>query len=72
MTNSVLLRQKINECGYKLVFVAAKCGLTYYGFLKKLNNETEFKVGEVANLKELLQLTDAEVGAIFFAENVDL
>lgn len=71
MTNSVLLRQKINECGYKLVFVAAKCGLTYYGFLKKLNNETEFKVGEVANLKELLQLTDAEVGAIFFAENVD-
>lgn len=66
MTNSVLLRQKINECGYKLVFVAAKCGLTYYGFLKKLNNETEFKVGEVANLKELLQLTDAEVGAIFF------
>ena len=71
MTNSVLLRQKINECGYKLAFVAAKCGLTYYGFLKKLNNETEFKVGEVANLKELLQLTDAEVGAIFFAENVD-
>ena len=71
MTNSVLLRQKINECGYKLVFVAAKCGLTYYGFLKKMNNETEFKVGEVASLKALLQLTDAEVGAIFFAENVD-
>lgn len=71
MTNSVLLRQKIDESGYKLVFVAAKCGLTYYGFLKKLNNETEFKISEVANLKELLHLTDAEVNVIFFAENVD-
>ena len=47
MTNSVLLRQKIDESGYKLAFVAAKCGLTYCGFLKKLNNETEFKASEM-------------------------
>ena len=66
MTNSVLLRKKIDESGYKLTFVAAKCGLTYQGFLKKLNNETEFKASEIQTLKELLNLTDQECQLIFF------
>lgn len=66
MTNSVLLRKKIDESGYKLTFVAAKCGLTYQGFQKKLNNETEFKASEMLALKELLGLNDQESNAIFF------
>ena len=66
MTNSVLLRQKIDESGYKLAFVAAQCGLTYYGFLKKLNNETEFKASEMVILKGLLGLSDEERDEIFF------
>lgn len=41
MTNTTLLRQKIDESGYKLQFLAEKCGLTYYGLMKKVNNETE-------------------------------
>ena len=35
MTNTTLLRQKIDESGYKLQFLAEKCGLTYYGLMKK-------------------------------------
>ena len=66
MTNSKLLRQKIDESGYKLQFVAEKCGLTYYGFMKKVNNESEFKASEIAILKELLHLTDSETDQIFF------
>ena len=31
MTNTELLREKINASGYKLQFVAEKCGLTYFG-----------------------------------------
>ena len=41
MTNTELLREKINASGYKLQFVAEKCGLTYFGLMKKVNNETD-------------------------------
>lgn len=66
MTNTTLLRQKIDESGYKLQFLAKKCGLTYYGLMKKVNNETEFKASEIKVLKELLKLTNEEANKIFF------
>ena len=66
-----MLRDKINDAGYKLQFVAEKCGLTYFGFMKKVNNETEFKASEIMILKVLLNLTDKEVNQIFFALEVD-
>ena len=67
MVNTKMLRDKINDAGYKLQFVAEKCGLTYFGFMKKVNNETEFKASEIMILKVLLNLTDKEVHQIFFA-----
>lgn len=66
MINTTLLRQKIDESGYKLTYLAEKCGLTYYGLMKKVNNETEFKVSEIMRLKELLNLTDEDATDIFF------
>ncbi len=51
---------------FKLVYVAKQVGISYQAFLKKLNNETEFKTSEVMILKELLHLTDDEVMEIFF------
>lgn len=71
MTKSNLLREKIDGCGFKLVFVAKQLDISYQAFLKKLNNETEFKTSEVMILKELLHLTDDEVMEIFFGQNVD-
>jgi hypothetical protein len=71
VVNTKMLRDKINDAGYKLQFVAEKCGLTYFGFMKKVNNETEFKASEIMILKVLLNLTDKEVNQIFFALDVD-
>lgn len=71
MVNTKMLRDKISDAGYKLQFVAEKCGLTYFGFMKKVNNETEFKASEIMILKVLLNLTDKEVNQIFFALDVD-
>lgn len=71
MTNTTLLRQKIDESGYKLQFLAEKCGLTYYGLMKKVNNETEFKASEIKVLKELLKLTNEEANKIFLPKKVD-
>ena len=47
MTNTGLLRKKIDASGYKLAFVASQCNLSYQGFLKKMKGQTEFKVNEV-------------------------
>lgn len=66
MIKGNLLREKIDACGFKLVYVAKQVGVSYQAFLKKLNNETEFKASEVMILKELLHLTDDEVMEIFF------
>ena len=71
MIKSNLLIEKIDACGFKLVFVAKQLGISYQAFLKKLNNETEFKTSEVMILKEILHLTDDEVMEIFFGQNVD-
>ena len=70
MTDSKLLRDVLQGSGYKLLYAARACGLTYAGFLKKLKNETEFKASEIGALKKLLRLTDAEINAIFFAPEV--
>ncbi len=71
MTNTELLRKKIDDSGYKLVFLAEKCGLTYNGLLKKLKGETEFKAPEMAVLKDQLNLDADDMEAIFFAGDVD-
>ena len=71
MTDTQLLREKIDKSGYKLRFIAAKLGITYPGFLKKINNETEFKASEIQILYDLLNMDGAERDAIFFAVNVD-
>lgn len=71
MTNETLLRQKMEESGYKFRFIAKRIGITYQGFLNKAQNKTAFTAPEIQALTELLKLTLAEKEAIFFAPNVD-
>lgn len=66
MTNTNQLRKKIDESGYKLRFIASKLGITYQGFLKKINNETEFKATEIQTLCELLNIDIQQKEEIFF------
>lgn len=68
MTNTKLLREKINQSGYKLRFIASSIGLTYQGFLKKMKNETEFKASEIQALYVLLNLNEEERKSIFFCD----
>lgn len=67
MTNTKLLREKIEQSGYKLRFIAEKIGITYQGFLNKINNRSEFRANEIQVLYDLLGLTEEERVAIFFA-----
>lgn len=65
LTNTEKLEQKIKDSGYRIEYVAEKCGLSSQGLLKKRNNETEFKASEILILKTLLNLTDEETNEIF-------
>ena len=71
MTDTMLLRAKLEESGYRLKFIAKKLGITYAGLFKKINNETEFKASEIQKLANMLKLDLKEKEEIFFAKDVD-
>lgn len=72
MTNSKLLRDLINEKGYKLKYVAEYLGLSNYGLTLKISNKCEFKTSEVSALCELLDIKSLEKKEeIFFSQKDD-
>lgn len=71
MTDTNLLRKKIEESGIKLSFIAEKLGMTRQGFDKKLKDNSDFKAYQMFILVDILHLTKKEAAAIFYAQNVD-
>lgn len=65
MTNTELLRAKIEESGYKILFIAEQCNITRQCLLNKINNKTCFTAPEILILKRLLKLSAGEVNKIF-------
>ena len=72
MVNTKLLREKIDEHGFNMLFVAQKLGITYQGLLNKMQNKSEFTASEIQILTSLLNLTEKERNKIFFAHKVEL
>lgn len=66
MTNSKALREWIAERGFKLKYVAQMLGITPYSLQKKIDNETEFKVSEIAVFTDILGMSGKTRDAIFF------
>ena len=71
MTNTKLLRSRIDASGYKMRFLAEKIGVTYQCFIQKVNNKSELKASEIKTLCLLLNLDERDRESIFFAEDVD-
>ena len=67
MTNTELLRKRIDQSGYKMSFIAQKLKLSYQGVLNKINTKSEFKASEIQILPNILALPDNDQAAIFFA-----
>jgi len=73
VTNSQLLREKIEKSGFKLKYVAENLGLSTYGLQLKIENKQEFKTSEVSALCLLLNIKSLEEKEeIFFAKKDDL
>ena len=72
MTDTKQLRHLIKKSGFKYQYIAEQIGLSAYGLSKKINNETEFKAGEIESLCNVLNIKSVEQRMkIFFAKNVD-
>lgn len=72
MSDTKLLREKINNSGIKLVFIADKLGLSPQGLRNKLSNKSEFTASEIVSLCEILNIKSLkERESIFFARDVD-
>ena len=71
MNNTNALRDIINNSGYKLYFIAKEIGLTYQGFLNKINDISKFRANEIGKLCKLLKIDDETRNTIFFTNHVD-
>lgn len=71
MTNTEMLREKITDSGYKIIFLAEKVGLTPQGFYKKLKDGSDWTFSQVMILQELLRLSKEEIDTIFFNPEVE-
>ena len=63
--NTEKLKKKIEESGYKSVYIANQMGITAQALLNKLHGKSEFKISEIQILKKLLALSADETHEIF-------
>ena len=72
MTNTAMLKSRIDGSGLKREFIAEKLGISRHALYQKANGITEFNTTEVQKLCGLLDITDLfEKERIFFASEVD-
>lgn len=71
MTNSELLREKIDESGMTMVAISKKTGIKRETLYNKLSGKSEFTASEMVALSQVLRLTMEERDAIFFAAMVE-
>lgn len=67
MTNCAKLKMSIEASGLKKTYIAERLGLSYQGYLKKENGINQFVSSEIKTMKDLLHLSDKEVGEIFLS-----
>lgn len=72
MTDTVLLKKKIQERGVKIGFLVEKLKTSYHWLNLKIENKKDFKAWEIIAMCEALEITDInERDQIFFAKNVE-
>ena len=67
MTDTKLLEQVIKERGLKKGYIAERLGVSRSGLINLIKGRTEFKASQIQTLSDLLNLTEAQKNAIFFA-----
>ena len=60
MTNTKLLREKIEASGLKLSYIASQLWISPKALTMKIENQTQFKAAEIKRLSEILGIETAE------------
>lgn len=69
MTNTALLRDIIAKSGFKMEYLANKCGITRQSLTNKITNRNIFTAEEIAVLCRELKISSlTEKERIFFAK----
>lgn len=71
MTNRKLLEQQIQNSGIKMSFIADSLGISRAGLNNKISGKSEFKVSELLQMQEILNLDDAMTRDIFLQTSVN-
>lgn len=71
MTDFGLLRRRIVESGMTMVAIAKKAGFTRETLYNRLNGKGEFSASEMVSLSRVLNLSNKDRDAIFFADAVE-
>lgn len=72
MTNTQKLKEKIDESGLKIGFIAEKLDISYHWLKQKIDGKVHFKAYEIKILCEVLGISDLEEReSIFFADDVE-
>ena len=66
MTDTELLKKKINESGLRFNFIAEKMGLSRSGLYQKINGNNEFSQSEIVKLCELLNIKSIQERQVIF------
>jgi len=71
MNSSQKLKAIVDNSGYKIKFIAQQIGLTYQGFLNRINDISMFRAHEITKICELLKIDDITRNEIFFTDRVE-
>lgn len=66
MTNTKLLRERIEAKGLKMSYIAEVLFITPRALLMKIENESQFKPTEIKALSRILDIESAEERELYF------
>lgn len=72
MTDTIALRQRINDSGFKMKYLADQLCISQGGFSLKVRGRRGFYAMQIKKLCEILHISPEEMQQIFFADVVDL
>ena len=68
MTNTKLLREKIDASGLKLQYIADQLEISRAALTMKIENKSDFRQKEIVKLCELLGITTPKEKALIFLD----
>ncbi len=72
MTNSSMLKEKIQDSGLIKAWILRQLGIKSYATLRaKINNKSNFTASEIDKLCEILNINRSQREAIFFAKSAE-